>query len=75
MVLALTMYHYAHLRRKGGETSNRISIGKLGQWVSSKIGSSKKIDRLLREKPTLRLITTEKRERKFQLISMLEVLG
>lgn len=75
LVLALTMYHYAHLRRKGGETSNRISIGKLGQWVSSKIGSSKKIDRLLREKPTLRLITTEKRERKFQLISMLEVLG
>lgn len=75
LVLALTMHYYAGLRRSGKASTKRLSISKLSQWVSTKIGSVSSLGELFKTQPKERLISTQKRNRKFQLTSMLELLG
>ncbi len=73
--LVITLRHYAFLRVSNLANSSRLSIAKLSDWLSSKIGSAKIIDDLFEVRNPSRLLLTQKRTRKFQLISMFELLG
>ena len=75
LVLSLTMHYYASLRQSGKRLAQRLSIIKLSQWVSIRIGKVSRLRELFNKSPEERLVLTEKRERKCQLISMLELLG
>jgi hypothetical protein len=72
--LALIMQSYARLRRKSSNSA-RLSISKLSDWISTQIGNAQSISSLLKNLPPFRLISTQKRTRKSQLMSMLELLG
>jgi len=72
--LALTMRYYSRQRRKS-PGSARLSISKLSDWISTKISSSRSLSCLLKIHVPTRLTSTQKRKRKFQLISMLDLLG
>ena len=75
LILALSMYHYARIRARGRQKTRRTSIMKLFDWLSSALQYSTSLGKLFRMKPSDRHVTTQPRKRKFQPISMLEILG
>ena len=75
LLLSLSMHHYAKLRRKKRPRSNSLSIMKLFDWLDTQLTSATDFRCLLKPSPKIRLVSTQSRQRKFQLISMLELLG
>ena len=74
LAIALRCYSLSRLtfpRDKVG----RLSVMKLFEWVSTKLGGAKNFKSLLSQKLTDQHVLTQKRKRKSQMLLMLELLG
>ena len=75
LILSVSMHHYARMRFRGGGKAKRTSIMKIFDWLNSTLKYATHLTDILRKKPSERHVKTQSRKRKFQLISMLELLG